>query len=143
MLKIDFTFSNHVTNKAYVLDLRIKFPRAYETLPGDLLWRERVVGLERDLANLQTKYDQDHTSTLTNCLWEDLCELRSWAEFLTLQASEARAVASSPVALPAPIKKKTKKKSPKHPDTVSSVDLEAVLNGLHHRKSHNRCSSST
>src|SRR5882762_3026267 len=53
----------HNPDTAYVLDLRCKFPAACEPVyPGDVTWRERAIGLERDLACLQKQYDEERIS---------------------------------------------------------------------------------
>jgi hypothetical protein len=52
----------HVENTAYVLDLRSEFPSECDTSPDNVAWRERILGLERDLGYLQMKYNKERIS---------------------------------------------------------------------------------
>jgi hypothetical protein len=127
---------------AYVLDLRAKFSLASE-LPSntDGAWRERVLGLEQDVAFLKMKYNQERISKRVILMASmDLCVFTCRSEALSSQSGDAGAppVASTSTIIPVSSNKK-KLKHKFHPNAVSRIDLEAVLGGMS-RKYHNKFS---
>jgi hypothetical protein len=119
---------------AYVLDLRTNFPRASESPPGDVVWRERVLDLEQDLAYLQTKYNQERISKQMIDVTYEFCVLSCQAEALSLQTGEAAEPTVVSVQPVSATRKKIKRKS--HPNAVSRIDLEAVLSSMNRKSFH-------
>jgi len=59
---VNAPFGAHFECAAYVLDLRAKFPPASESPSSVNLWRERVLGLEQDVAYLQNQFNHERIS---------------------------------------------------------------------------------
>ena len=113
--------------------MRSKFPSESYTSPGNVAWRERILGLERDLGYLQMKYNKERISKRMIGIATNSGILSYRAETLCLQTSE---VVGHPVAFTSTIPAK-KLKQQSHLNPV--IDLEEVLSGMN-RKSYTRIS---
>jgi hypothetical protein len=105
---VNAPFGAHFERAAYVLDLRAKFHTAASESPSSVnLWRERVLGLEQDVAYLQNQFNLERIS-----MWMALpiipMDHRVFscrAETLSLQAGEAAAPPVTSTILPARLSK--------------------------------------
>ncbi|KAF8213812.1 hypothetical protein K438DRAFT_1957156 [Mycena galopus ATCC 62051] len=103
-----------LTEPAYVLQLRSKFPPSTPTAPTtDGSWKTHALALEKDLADLKQKYETEQIKTL-----------------ITPTASASDATSSTGQS----VKRKPKKKATANrPDVLPHTDLETVLESLHGR----------
>ncbi|KAK7064807.1 hypothetical protein R3P38DRAFT_3165818 [Favolaschia claudopus] len=100
--------------QAYVLYLRNKFPPSAPSFQDDGLWKTRALALEKEVADLKAKYEEEQIKNL---------------------AAPASAPSDAAPNNSQPVKRKAKKKAPEKPvEAPRKMNLETLLEDLHGRK---------